>query len=131
MAPLYDNLKKKRTFEWSPACQEAFMKVKEILCTAPVLYTPSKCDRLVLETDACDIGAGGCLKAYDNNNKILGIVGYCSKKFKEAEINWHIIEKEAFAIINGTDHFRHFLIVEQNIYGRNYFIHSYINQLVN
>lgn len=110
LAPLYDNLKKKKPFEWSPACQEAFSKVKEILCTAPVLYTPSKCDKLVLETDACDIGAGGCLKAYDNNNKLIGVVGYCSKKFKEAEINWHIIEKEAFAIVHGTTHFKHYLI---------------------
>ena len=52
LAPLYDNLKKKRKFEWSPSCQDAFLKVKEILCTAPVLYTPSKNDKLVLETDA-------------------------------------------------------------------------------
>ena len=41
---------------------------------------------------------------------MLGIVGYCSKKFKEPEVNWHIIEKEAFAIINGTSHFKHFLL---------------------
>ena len=91
-------------------CQDAFVQVKELLSTAPVLYTPTKHDYLVLETDASDVGAGGCLKAFNAYNKLQGIVGYCSKKFGKSELNWHIIEKEAFTIIPGTSHFRHYLI---------------------
>ena len=112
LAPLYDNLKNNRRFDWSPACQDAFVKVKDLLISAPVLYTPTKQDKFVFETDASDVGVGGCLKATNgSSNKLSGIIGYCSKKFNKSEINWHIIEKEAFAIIFGTTHFRHYLRV--------------------
>ena len=85
-------MKKAKSFLWSPACEDAFRKIKEILSSAPVLYTPNKYDKLVLETDACDVGVGGCLKAYNASDKLLGIVGYCIKKFREPEVNWHIID---------------------------------------
>ena len=109
LAPLYDALTK-RKLNWSDECQKAFETVKDILCSAPVLYTPSKSDKFVLETDASDIGIGGCLKAYNTSNDLVGIVGYCSKKFSKSELNWHIIEKEGFAVVFGVEHYRHFLI---------------------
>ena len=89
------------------------MRIKELLCSAPVLYTPSRQDNLVLETDASDVGVGGCLKAFDNySNRFLGVVGYCSKKFNETEKNWHTVVQEGFAVIFAVRHFRHYLIFD-------------------
>ena len=38
------------------------------------------------------------------------IVGFCSKKFANSEVNWNIVEKESFAILHNVKHFHHFLI---------------------
>ena len=64
LAPMSENLKNTKVFQWSPACQRAFDDIKKRLSTAPVLYTPTKNDYFVLETDASNIGLGGCLKAF-------------------------------------------------------------------
>ena len=64
-------------------------------------------DEFVFESDASDVGIGGCLKAVNANGEF--IVGYCSKKF-DTERNWNIVEKEAFAIVHGVQYFRHYLV---------------------
>ena len=78
-------------------CQ-TFDKIKSILSSPPILYTPCKGDKFILETDASDIGIGGCLKA--KNGQCEHIVGYCSKKFSNSELNWNIVEKEVFAVVH-------------------------------
>ena len=52
--PLYNLLKLNQPFCWSSDCKIAFLKIKELLCCAPVLHTPSPKDYFVLETDACE-----------------------------------------------------------------------------
>ena len=109
LAPLYDLLKNNRKFVWSGVCQNNFDKLKHILTSAPILYSPTADDRFILESDASDIGLGGCLKALDGNGNEV-IVGYCSKKFVNNEISWNIVEKEAFAILHNVRNFHHYLI---------------------
>lgn len=109
LTPLYKLLQAHQKFIWSNECEAAFQKLKEILSSPPVLYSPSKNDRFILETDASDLGLGGCLKAVSCNN-VEHVVGYLSKKFSKSECNWNIVEKETFAITYGVRYFRHFLI---------------------
>ena len=111
LAPLYDLLKDKQPFVWSTDCQVAFDDLKSILSSPPVLYTPSKKDKFVFESDASDIGLGGCLKATNEAGEF--VVGYCSKKFVNSELNWHIVEKETFAIMYGVRYFHHYLVGQQ------------------
>ena len=73
------------------------------------MYTPTTSDTFVLETDASEIGLGGCLKAVNSHGKSY-VVGFCSKKFIDNEIAWNIVEKEAFAIIHNVKHFHHYLV---------------------
>ncbi len=108
LAPLYDLLKNKSKFIWSPHCQKSFEKLKSIMSTPPVLHSPTKSDKFILETDASVVGLGGCLKAV--NDEGTHVVGYCSKKFVDNEISWNIVKKEAFAIIHNVKHFHHYLI---------------------
>ena len=111
LAPLYDLLKDKKKFHWSEMCQNSFDKLKKILSTPPVLYSPTISDKFILETDASEIGLGGCLKATNDNGTY--IVGYCSKKFVDNETRWNIVEKEAFGIMYSVKHFHHFLAGQQ------------------
>ena len=107
LAPLYDLLKEKQKFVWSRDCQSAFDALKVILSSPPVLYSPTVADTFTLETDASDVGLGGCLKVKKNDK--THIVGYCNKKFVDNEAGWNIVEKEAFAIVYSVRHFHQFL----------------------
>lgn len=82
--------------------------LKKIFTSSPVLYSPSKMDKFVLETDASDLGLGDCLKA--NNSQGTIVVGYCSDKFVINECNWNIVEKKAFSVLYGVRHFHHYLM---------------------
>ena len=78
LAPLYELLKANRIFKWTSNCQTAFVKLQNILCSPPVLYSPTARDKFIFESDASDVGIGGCLKAVNNSGEF--VVGYCSKK---------------------------------------------------
>ena len=91
LAPLYDLLKDKQPFLCTSTCQIAFDKLKSVLSSPPVPYSPSKGDIFVLENDASDVGVGCSLKAINKHGEF--IVGYCSKKFVNSEIRWNIVEK--------------------------------------
>ena len=95
LAPLYNLLKANQVFKWTSECQAVFLKLKSMLCKPPVLCSPTIHDKFIFESDASDVGIGGCLKAVNDNGEF--VVGYCSKKF-DAEKNWNIVEKEAYAI---------------------------------
>ena len=108
--PLYAPLQNDKLFHWSSECQIAFEHVKQSLCTSPILHSPSSNDYFILETDASDIGLGGCLKCIDHEMNNEYIVGYCSSKFNSSQLNWNIVEKESYSVLHNVRHFRHYLI---------------------
>ena len=112
LSSLYHLLEKDVSFKWSPECTRAFEHVKTLLTTAPVLTSPSKDDQFILETDACNLGAGSCLKIVrpDGNEHVVAFHSY---KFNKTERNWNIVEKEAFSVVLATRTYRHYLIGSQ------------------
>ena len=110
LTPLSNLLKKNVPFIWSAECQSAFDNVKQALMNPPVLRSPSPADTFVLETDASDCGVGGCLKISSAVGSDEAIVGFHSGKFKDQQLRWHIVEKEAYAILDNLEKFKHFLI---------------------
>ena len=108
VSALYHLTQKNVVFAWTEECQEAFNYVKSKLSSPPVLRIPSSSDTFILETDASDTGIGCCLKVESHGDEF--IVGYHSEKLKDPECRWHIVEKEAYAILESTKKFRHYLI---------------------
>ena len=56
--PLTDLLKKDKKYVWDEKCEKAFMKIKSLLLTAPVLVTPNYQKPFQLQVDASDYAAG-------------------------------------------------------------------------
>jgi hypothetical protein len=54
-------LEKEVKFKWSPQCEEAFLTLKKLLTTAPVLAQPDIEKSFVLYCDASSMGIGGVL----------------------------------------------------------------------
>ena len=43
---------------WTKACEQAFTKLKELFCSAPILMSPDFEKSFVLQTDASELGVG-------------------------------------------------------------------------
>ena len=94
-------------FVWTDKCTAAFDKLKQLLCSAPVLCYPDFDQEFILQTDAFDVGA--VLSQIDNSANEHA-VAYASKTLSPSEKNYSRMAKEAFAIQFGTQHFCVYLL---------------------
>ena len=85
-APLNELLKKYKDWEWTPECQEAFVKIKEVLTLDLFLihYNPDL--DIIVASDASSYGIGACIlfKMPDRSHKP---VAYASRTLFPAENN--------------------------------------------
>ena len=83
--------------KWTPECNSAFEKLKELLCAAPVLRSLEFEKIFILQTDASDRGVGAVLsqRSDDGNDHP---VAYYSRKLLPCEVRYSTIEKECLAI---------------------------------
>lgn len=102
-APLTDLLKKD-SFKWNTFAASAFLKLKEVMTSAPVLAIPNFQLPFTLETDASGIGIGAVLS--QNNH----LIGYFSKKLSPRMQKQSAYTREFFAITEAMAKFRHYLL---------------------
>jgi hypothetical protein len=61
MKPMTKLLEREAKFKWSPQCKEAFLTLKKLLTTAPVLAQPDIEKSFDVYCDASSTGIGGVL----------------------------------------------------------------------
>lgn len=98
-APLTDMTKKghPNKVKWSDSAERAFLTLKGILTTEPVLKLPNLSEPFLVQTDASECGIGGILLQSEGALKFP--VAYASRKLKASEKNYSVIEKECLAIV--------------------------------
>lgn len=108
MEPLYKITAMKKLM-WTSECQTAFEKVKEILCTYPVLGYPryGSEDNFLLTTDGSGVGIGALLSQIQDG--VERPLGYASVSFNKAQHKYTATERELAAVRFGIKHFRPFL----------------------
>lgn len=108
LQPLYNLLKKGTVWNWCKNCNNAFMKIKNVLASAKVLmhYTPEL--PLTLAVDASAYGVGAVISHQINENEERPIA-YASQTLNSAQCKYSQIEREALAIIFGIKRFHQFL----------------------
>ena len=75
-------LLKDAPFEWTPACQEAFDKLKELLTSAPIVQPPDWSLPFELICDASDYAIGVVLG--QRKNKKPRVIYYASRTLNNA-----------------------------------------------
>ena len=70
--------------KWTPECNEAFKKLKELLRSAPVLRAPDFTKEFILQTDASERGVGAVLSQKDEE-RVDHPVTYFSRKLLPLE----------------------------------------------
>ena len=96
-------------FSWTEERDKSFRKLKDLLCSAPVLSYPNFKQEFILQTDASDVGVGAILSQYDKDG-VEHVIAYSSRALSPRERNYSTTEKEAYAIQFGTQHFRVYLV---------------------
>lgn len=107
--PLHKLLRKNEKFTWSEKCQIAFNRIKEILCTQPVLEIFDQEFPIILNTDASIEGIGAVLKQTQMDGKNRP-VAYFSKKLNETQKKKKAIYLECLAIKEAIKYWQHWLI---------------------
>jgi len=82
-APLHDLTRKNARFRWGHEQDEAFLRLKEKLTTAPVLSMPHDEGTYFLDTDASDFGLGAVLSQKQNGQEV--VLAYASRTLSKAE----------------------------------------------
>ena len=102
--PLTNLTKKDVPFEWTPDCQQTFQLLKDLLMAEPILKYLDPNKPYVLYTDASKY-AWSCVLTqeyeYEDGRKFKKIhhpITYASGLFKDSQINWATLTKEAYAI---------------------------------
>lgn len=102
--PLTNLLKKSVPFKWSTECDQAFLKLKTMMCNKPVLITPDFNKPFKLFTDASDFSVAAVL-CQDDSQGIEHPVSYFSRKLDCHQRNYSTVEKEMLAIVLALKHF--------------------------
>lgn len=106
-SPLTDLLSERRTWQWSPACQEAFEDLKALLASTPILQAPNFEKAFMIYTDASDQGIGSMLG--QESEGIVKPVAYMSKKLLRHQKDYSVVEKEALALVKALEKFAPYL----------------------
>ena len=108
-APLVQLTKKGSPFSWTDLQEQAFLQLKSLLCSAPILAYPQFDKRFFLQTDASDKGLGAVLTQLDSTGR-EHVISYASRSLSDREKSYSTTEKEALAIIFAIDHYRVYLL---------------------
>ena len=107
-APLNGLLKKGVRFEWTNKCQEAFQLLKDALVSDQVMAYPQKGGRYILDSDACDLGAGAVLSQVQGG--VERVIAYWSKGWSPSQRNYSTTRKEMLACLLSMEAFRYYLL---------------------
>jgi len=90
--PLSNLLTKDNIFEWTEHCEEAFVKLKNLLTSAPVIQPPVWSLPFEIMCDASDYVVGAVLG--QRKDKKPYVIYYASKTLNSAQMNYTTTEKE-------------------------------------
>ena len=108
--------------QWDEACQQAFSKLKQLCCSAPVLAYADFTRSFILHTDASTIGLGAAL--YQTQDGKERVIAYASRSLSKSEANYPAHKLEFLALKWAvTDKFHEYL------YGSEFVVYTDNNPL--
>ena len=88
----------KKQFAWTNECKKAFRELKNHVCKSSILCHFDLNKQYFVETNSSDYVNAGMLSQLDDES-VLHLVAYFSRKMAPAECNYKIYDKELLAII--------------------------------
>jgi hypothetical protein len=101
-------LTKENIFEWTEQCEKAFVKLKSLLTSTPIIQSPDWSLFFEIMCDASDYAVGVVLG--QRKDKKPYMIYYASKTLNSAKMNYTTTEKELFVVVFACDKFRSYLV---------------------
>ena len=101
-------LQKDVAFEFNEECKRAFDKLKELLCSAPIIQPPNWELSFEIMCDANNFVIGAMLG--QRVGRVPHAICYASRTLDEAQLNYSITEKELLAIVFVLEKFCSYLL---------------------
>ncbi|XP_028324820.1 uncharacterized protein LOC114476995 [Gouania willdenowi] len=108
-APLNKLTSIKVPFNWSAEAGGAFVKLKTLFCSAPILSHPDPSSQFVIEVDASDSGIGAVLSQRSVSDQKLHPCAFYSRRLTPAEKNYDVGNRELLAVVVALKEWRHWL----------------------
>ena len=102
--PLRELTKKVVLLHWDAPQAEAFQRLKDLCCTAPVLAYYDVKKETTKQCDASKNAVGAVLLQEGRP------VAYASRKIRKSKLNWAPIEREMLAIVFSAHKFREYIL---------------------
>jgi hypothetical protein len=96
-------------FIWGLPQEGSFMKIKELITSAPVLVLPNDDLLFRLEANGSGIATGAIPPQQQVNDKVWHPIAFLSKVLNPVEQNYEIHDTKMLAIIQGLEEWRHYL----------------------
>ena len=106
-APLNNLLRKDVPFVWTDDCETAFQRLRDVLCSPPILAYPDFTQPFILTTDASNSAVGAILGQIQDGKE--RVIQYAGRSMNVHEKQYSITEKEGLAIIYGLKTFDPYL----------------------
>ena len=97
--PLFDLTRNDIKWNWGPAEQSAFDRLKQSVTAAPVLISPDSTSPFRIEADSSDFATSAVLSQVCPTDGKWHPVAFFSKSLSPVECNYEIHDKEMLAII--------------------------------
>jgi hypothetical protein len=106
---LFDLTMKDVRFIWGLPQEDSFIKLKELITSAPILVLPDDDLPFRLEMNGSGIATGAVLSHQLRNDNAWHLVAFLSKALNPIEQNYEMHNAEMLAIIRGLEEWRHYL----------------------
>ena len=111
LAALLTELSKKgqrnQDIKWGESQEKAFNQLRQALVSKPILKMVEVYKPFTLQVDASDLGIGAIVLQEENGTKVP--VAYASRKLKQSERSYVVIEKECLALVWAVQKFLRYL----------------------
>lgn len=109
VAPMTNLMKKENSkkFVWTSEADEALIKLKSVLVSAPILCSPKFNQPFSIQTDASDVGIGAVLTQGEGDEE--RVIAYMSKKLTAAQRKYTTTERECLAVLEAIGNFKSYV----------------------
>ena len=107
--PLHRLTERTNTFVWTNECQESFDKLRDCLCSTPILAYPNFQKPFILDTDASDVGIGAVLSQLNEDGRER-VIAYGSRLLTKPEHQYCVTRRELLAVVTFTRQYRCYLM---------------------
>ena len=106
--PLCTLLAKDVPFAWSQGCEAAFAKLKTMLVSPLITWSPNWNLPFEITCDASDYAIGAVLGQREDKKDF--VIYYASKTLDSAQANFTTTEKEFFVVVFALEKFRSYIV---------------------